>query len=372
MAGNGALTKAKAAKYDEFYTQLSDIENELVHYTNDPDHQGTVAGNQFAGQHVYCNCDDPEWSNFYRYFVMNFHRLGLASLTTTHYDADKSTYKIEVNSADEAAYAMKAYEANEPLGSLHLATKLHGNGDFRNAESIELLERSDIVVTNPPFSLFREYIRQLVDYEKRFIVIGNMNAITYKEIFALIKANRIWLGKQSESKTMLFGVKPEYGQWLLDNKREETAYRIIDGVVMAKLRNACWFTNLTTDKRTDMPIPYQTYAEGLAKGMYPKYDNYDAIEVSRVADIPSDYDGVMGVPITFLYKWAPNIPISDIIEPRAESREPRAESVRNRRTIQNACRKYRCPDELHGHKWISAPVRRPIRIAMRRNVQAGL
>lgn len=303
--GNRSLTQAKKVKYDEFYTRLSEIELELAHYTRNENLGGTPAGNQFEGKVVYCNCDDPDSSNFFRYFAMNFDYLGLAGLITTHYEPEQATYKIEVASTADAEYAIQAYESDVPVAENRLVTPLEGNGDFRNKESIELLKRCDIVVTNPPFSLFREYLAQLIEYDKKFLIIGNTNAFTYKETFALVKAGKVWTGKRSSSKEMLFGVTPDYAEWLVENKKQGNAYKIVDGTVYFRLKSGCWFTNLVVDKREDMPIPYQTYAEGVAKGLYPRYDNYDGIEVSKIVDIPSDWDGVMGVPITFLEKWVP-------------------------------------------------------------------
>ncbi|WP_209561071.1 adenine-specific methyltransferase EcoRI family protein [Frigoribacterium sp. PvP032] len=306
--GNRTLTRAKSVKYDEFYTRLSEVELELAHYTRDENLGGTPAGNQFAGKVVYCNCDDPDSSNFFRYFAMNFEYLGLAGLIATHFYADEATYKIELTSNADAEYAISAYESALPLTENRLVTPLEGNGDFRNPESILLLKRADIVVTNPPFSLFREYLAQLFEYDKKFLIIGNTNAITYKETFALIKAGKLWTGKRSSSKEMLFDVTAEYADWLVANKKHGDAYKIVDGTVCFRLKSGCWFTNLVVDKRADMPIPFQTREEGLAKGLYPTYNNYDAIEVSRVVEIPADYDGVMGVPITFLEKWIPDSP----------------------------------------------------------------
>lgn len=304
--GNRSLTDAKKAKYDEFFTLLPEVETELAHYTRGPDLGGTPAGNQFEGKVVYCNCDDPEWSNFFRYFAMNFGYLGLRGLITTHFDRDMATYKIEIRSPEEAQYAINAYESGLPLEDNALVSPLEGNGDFRNQESIELLERSDIVVTNPPFSLFREYLAQLIHYDKKFLFIGSINAFTYKDTFALIKEGKLWTGKRSSSKEMLFGVTPQYAEWLVENKKQGNAYKIVDGVVYSRQKGTCWFTNLTVDKREDMPIPFMTYEDGVSQGLYPKYDNYEAIEVSRLVNIPAEYDGVMGVPITFIEKWVPD------------------------------------------------------------------
>lgn len=259
-ARNSNLHKASKAKNDEFYTQLSDIEKELKHYKE-----------HFKGKVVFCNCDDPKWSNFYKFFALNFKEFGLKKLITTHFDKDKPTYKLIIDE-DNYKEVMSDDKKPEPI-------PLEQNGDFRSPESIELLKEADIVVTNPPFSLFREYIAQLVEYDKKFIVIGSQNAITYKEIFKLIKNNQLWLGCTLPKEF----IKP-------------------DGSIQ-KFGNIAWFTSLSHKKRNEEIILYKTY-EG-NESDYPKYDNYDAIEVSKTKDIPMDYDGVMGVPITFLDKYNP-------------------------------------------------------------------
>lgn len=251
---NSSLHAAKRAKNDEFYTRLTDIEKELLHYKP-----------HFKGKVVFCNCDDPDWSGFWKFFTAKFHQLGLAKVMATHYDRGVPSYKIEYDGVGDPKDAKK--------------TPLLGDGDFRSEECIELLREADIVVTNPPFSLFREYVGQLVEYEKQFLIIGNNNAITYKEIFKHIKENRLWLG-----------VSPRSMQ-----------FRQPDGSL--KDVNACWFTNLPHHRRNEELILFRTYAGN--EHNYPKYDNYDAIEVSKVVDIPCDYEGVMGVPITFLDKYNP-------------------------------------------------------------------
>lgn len=260
--GNKNLRKAKKEKNDEFYTQITDIEKELKHYKE-----------QFKDKIIFCNCDDPEYSNFWRYFQLNFNHLGLKKLISTHYDDEKSTYKLE-------------YDGKEKV-----TTQLKQNGDFRSPEAIEILKEADIVVTNPPFSLFREYMAQLMEYEKDFLIIGNMNAITYKEVFPLLKDNKVWLGYNSGA--FKFEVPDSY------NKKNIEIGE--DGKKYAKLGNITWFTNLDVKKRHEKLILYKTYNPE----EYPKYDNYDAIEVNRVANIPMDYDGVMGVPITFMDKYNP-------------------------------------------------------------------
>lgn len=248
------LNAAKRNKNDEFYTQLTDIENELRHYK---DH--------FEGKVVYLNCDDPQESNFWMYFYLNFEFLGLRKLISTHYDDIGPTYKLEYLGRDV-----------NPEGAVR--TELEENGDFRSNEAIELLRESDIVVTNPPFSLFREYIAQIMDHEKQFLVVGNFNAITYKEIFPLIKDVRVWVGVSPRS----------------------MKFRVPDGSL--KVVNATWFTNLDHTKRHEEQILYCTYTPE----KYPRYDDHDAINVDRVKDIPEDYDGIMGVPITFLADFNPD------------------------------------------------------------------
>lgn len=251
MAGNDSLIAARFAKGDEFYTQLSDIERELVHYR---DH--------FQGKVVYCNCDNYKESNFFKYFRRNFVALGLKRLVTSHFGAG------------EVAYALSL----ELGGSGKLVASravLRGGGDFRSEECVALLERSDIVVSNPPFSLFREYISQLAEHAKQFLIIGNMIAVTYREFFPLIRDNLVWLGVSPRS-----------------------MYFITPGNELVSV-NAVWFTNLSHSHRNKLLPLTSSYCPD----QYPTYDNYDAIEVSRVVSIPKDYDGVMGVPITFLSKY---------------------------------------------------------------------
>ena len=265
------LSNAKKAKNDEFYTQLSDIENELKHYKS-----------HFAGKVVYCNCDDARKSNFFRFFQKKFNDYGLKKLVTTSYNEEGHgsvlVYEGDTNSNGKL-------DDNEVKVS-----ELKGNGDFRSEECIELLKEADIVVTNPPFSLFREYIATLVQYNKKFLVIGNQNAITYKEIFPLIKENKLWTGNNM---VKTFRV-PQ-----VTNKNCEV---LPNGDIIAKFGSICWFTNLDIKKRHEEIILYKSYNEE----EFPKYDNYDAIEVSKVCEIPKDYDGVMGVPITFLYRYNPS------------------------------------------------------------------
>ncbi|MGP6177848.1 adenine-specific methyltransferase EcoRI family protein [Microbacterium sp. A196] len=282
---NSNLSAAKTAKEDEFYTQLSDIERELKHYKK-----------HFEGKVVYLNCDDPRVSNFFHYFSYNFEKLKLKKLIATCYK-NQDVDLFSQNDAEEAIYL--EYEGDKSGNGVpdleEIGIKpLKGNGDFRSAESIELLKQADIVITNPPFSLFRQYIAQLMKYEKQFLIVGNQNAISYKEIFALIKSNKLWLGNHNGD--MSFKV-PDYYE-----PRATRFWVDEDGQKWRSLGNACWFTNLDFSKRHEDLILYKTYAAE----EYPTYDNYDAIEVSKVADIPADYDGVMGVPLTFLGQYNPD------------------------------------------------------------------
>ncbi len=271
MAKNNNLHAAKKAANDEFYTRIEDIENELRHYK---DH--------FKNKIIFCNCDDPEESNFWKYFELNFEFLELKKLISTHYNATEPSYKLElIGDIDGDGKVTK--------GDI-IKTPLKQNGDFRSPECVEILKEADIVVTNPPFSLFREYIAQLVEYNKKFIILGNNNAITYKEIFPLIKENRLWLGYNS-NKTMEFKVPEGYK---FSREDENGKY--------GKVPAISWFTNLETKKRKEDLLLYKKYN---AKD-YPKYDNYDAINVDKVKDIPMDYYGVLGVPITFLDSYNPN------------------------------------------------------------------
>lgn len=302
------LQKAKQAKKDEFYTQLKDIEDELKHYKE-----------QFKGKTVYCNCDDPFESNFFKYFVLNFKHLGLKSLITTSYkpspidetqlalagigesvvvSSAKGRPKVEakrfiINDVgdinNDGSYDLKDVAKQLQANEHNEWALLEGDGDFRSPECVELLKQADIVVTNPPFSLFREYLAQLVEHNKKFLIIGNKNAITYKEVFKLIKENKLWLGYRNINSDMWFEV-PE------GDKYE----KVVDGKRVKHIM-ACWFTSLDTTKRHEEFVMYRKYTPE----QYPTYDNYDAINVDVVADIPMDYAGAMGVPITFLDKYNP-------------------------------------------------------------------
>lgn len=291
MSGNKSLHAANRAKNDEFYTELADIDKELRHYKH-----------HFKNKTVYCNCDDPRVSNFFHYFSHNFETLGLKKLMATCYKSQAADL-FSQNDSEQAVYLIYEGDKNGnrvPDPSEIQVLPLKGDGDFRSEECIALLKQADIVVTNPPFSLFREYVAQLVEYDKKFLIIGNKNAITYKEIFPLIKDDKMWLGVTPMGTDMLFGVPEHYAETLVQTKKSGSSYRIIDGEVKARAQ-ACWFTNLDHDKRHEELILYKRYTPE----EYPRYDNYDAIEVSKVAEIPCDFDGAMGVPITFLDKHNP-------------------------------------------------------------------
>ena len=318
MAGNSNLHDSARNKQDEFYTQLSLIEKELKHYRS-----------FFAGKTVLCNCDDPYESNFFKYFAMNFNTLRLKKLVTTCYatspvvgdefeyyvdnagqlafvpDTDttplvcstRRPYRVEItevtdeNNDGRADLADVEYLMRNRKNTM---TLLNGDGDFRSPECVELLREADVVVTNPPFSLFREYITLLEEYRKYFIIIGNMNAVTYKEIFPMIAENRLWLGYNSGH--FWFKVPDSYEIKKTDFKIDE------HGKKWRRMGNICWFTNVDIEKRHEnMPL-FRNYSPEL----YPKYDNYDAINVDRTVDIPCDYYGVMGVPITFLSQYNPD------------------------------------------------------------------
>ena len=280
---NNNLKKAKAGKNDEFYTELTDIEKELRHYK---DH--------FKGKTVFCNCDDPRVSNFFHYFSHKFEDLELKKLITTCYKNQERDL-FSTNKSESAIWLEYNGDKNgdrvpnpEEIG-IH---KLKGDGDFRSPESISLLTQADIIVTNPPFSLFREYVAQLIEHDKKFIIVGHQNALTYKEIFPLIKENKVWLGYGFNGGAAHF-INTQYEDYATAGNHKEGKIRV-SGVH--------WFTNLDTRKRHEDLILYKTYN----KKEFPTYDNYDAIEVSKTKDIPMDYKGVMGVPITFMDKYNPD------------------------------------------------------------------
>lgn len=296
MAGNIALNKASKEKNDEFYTQLADIEEELKHYKK-----------HFLGKTVLCNCDDPYESNFFKYFAMNFNHLGLKKLIATCYDSspivgeqlslfpDKRPYMIQITEVidENGDGAIDLTDVEYLLKNKKNTTRKLKNGDFRSDECVKVLQEADIVVTNPPFSLFREYIAQLLEHEKKFIIIGSQNAITYKEIFPLLKDNVIWLGIGFKGGNAYFAV-PQSGSYAKGVYDEKTG--------LVKFRNCCWLTNLDHQKRHEELDLYKRYTTE----EYPRYDNYDAINVDKTADIPEDYYGIMGVPLTFLDKYNPD------------------------------------------------------------------
>lgn len=309
MAGNKNLHAANKAKKDEFYTQIDDIAAELHHYSQ-----------HFNGKTVLCNCDDPYESNFFKYFALNFNQLGLKKLIATCYDGspvantqlsltifepDGTTHSDTASVKTRVPHKIVITEVTDVNGDgavdltdveylikndKNVLTTLNGNGDFRSKECIELLKEADIVVTNPPFSLFREYVAQLIQYEKKFIIVGHQNAITYKEIFPLIKDNKIWLG---------YGFKGGAAHFYSIYEDVATAGNHKTGMI--RVSGVNWFTNLEIPKRHEMLDLYKVYTPD----EYPHYDNYDAINVDKTSDIPLGYDGVMGVPITFLDKYNP-------------------------------------------------------------------
>ena len=283
---NNNLKKAKSGKNDEFYTQLSDIEKEIKHYKQ-----------HFKGKVVFCNCDDPRVSNFFHYFSYNFEDLGLKKLIATCYK-NQSSDLFSDNKSEKAIYleytgdknGNRIPDANE-IGIIHLK----GDGDFRSPECVELLKEADIIVTNPPFSLFREYVAQLEEYGKKFILIGNLNAITYRDIFKLIKDNKLWLGQSIHSGDREFQVPEHYPMTAASSRIDAEGKKYI------RVKGVRWFTNLDYQERHEDLILVKIYNE-LA---YIKYENFDAINIDKTKDIPADYKGAMGVPITFLDKFNP-------------------------------------------------------------------
>ena len=284
---NAALNAAAAAKNDEFYTQLPDIEKELAHY---PDH--------FRGKVVYCNCDDPTVSNFFKYFSMKFADLGLKKLITTCYKNQNPGLfsRHDVERAIKLEYDGFRDGERVPNANDIGVTPLKGDGDFRSAECIDILKQADVVVTNPPFSLFREFVAHLIEHGKEFLIVGNVNAISYKEIFPLIRGDRLWLGPSISSGDREFGVPDHYPLTAATHRIDE------DGNKFIRVKGVRWFTNLDHRRRHERMVLYRRYTPG----NYPTYDNYDAIEVGRTKDIPEDYPGAMGVPITFLDKYNPD------------------------------------------------------------------
>ena len=322
---NQGLGAAKAAKRDEFYTQYVDIQKEVEAYLE-------FSEDTFRGKIVYCNCDDPFESNFFKYFAANFERLGIKKLITTSYDGSPiagaqltldvynegngkrqkpKAISVEIDEVKDVngdgatgIEDVKLFLKNNP----HNHRPLKGGGDFRSAECVELLAQADIVVTNPPFSLFRKYVAQLVEHGKKFLIIGNKNAITYKDIFPLIKESRMWVGHTSMSKDLLFDLPEEIAREMKATKKEGSAYKIVDGVVKGRSQSI-WFTNLDHGRRHES-LNLMTMEENLkfsknlkGKAAYDRYENFNAIDVGTYKEIPSDYDGIMGVPVTFLDKY---------------------------------------------------------------------
>ena len=313
MAGNSNLHDSSRNKQDEFYTNLQLIEDELKHYRA-----------HFKGKRVLCNCDDPYESNFFKYFAMSFNSLGLKSLTATCYATSpvvytqldlfgegmtvsrkerkgtqrgKQPYKIVINEVTDVNGDGRIDLADVEWlikNRKNVLTKLKGDGDFRSPECVALLDEADIVVTNPPFSLFREYMALLMEHGKQFLIVGNMNAVTYREIFPLIRDNKVWLGNKSGH--FWFKVPDSYEEKATDFKIDER------GQKWRRMGNICWFTNLDIEKRHEEMTLFRHYSPE----EYPTYDNYDAIEVSKTADIPCDWDGAIGVPITFMSQYNPD------------------------------------------------------------------
>ena len=303
---NKNLHNASKAKKDEFYTQLVDIEKELKHYKS-----------QFRGKIVYCNCDDPFESNFFKYFAANFNAFGLKKLITTSFvkspivggqlplfemkglkPKGKEPFKIEINKVSDSNADGSVGLADVEWLLKHdanVATPLRGTGDFRSEECIGLLKEADIVVTNPPFSLFREYIAQLAEYKKKFLVIGNVNSITYRECFKLIKQNKMWLGASIHSGDREFRVPDDYPLDAASSRVDSDGYKYI------RVKGVRWFTNMDYEERHENLVLYKKYIPE----EYPKYENYDAINVNKTSEIPENYAGAIGVPITFLDKYNP-------------------------------------------------------------------
>jgi hypothetical protein len=307
---NQSLGKARDAKQDEFYTQLGDISNELKHYKG-----------QLRGKTILCNCDDPFESNFFKYFALNFNTFGLKKLIATSYikspivgallplfsieglkPEGKEPYAIEINEvpdhngdgATDLVDVEYLLQHNANTAKSLNGDGIYSGGDFRSQECVKFLKKADIVITNPPFSLFREYMAQLIAYDKQFLIIGSKNSISYKEIFKLIKENKLWLGNGFANGNAYFSTPKDYA-------REFAAGVYDERTGLVKFRNVGWFTNMDNPKRHEKLRLYKKYTPS----EYPRYDNYEAIEVGKVADIPADYPGVMGVPITFLDKYNP-------------------------------------------------------------------
>lgn len=286
-SANKKLRSAKTDKKDEFYTQLSDIDKELRHYKN-----------HFKGKVVLCNCDDPRVSNFFHFFSYNFEKLGLKKLIATCYKSQNIDFFSE-NNSERAIYLEYTGDKNgdnipnpEEIGIV----SFNGDGDFRSPECIELLKQADIVVTNPPFSLFREYVAQLVEYDKKFLIIGNLNALTYRDIFKLVKENKLWFGHSIHSGDREFQVPNDYPLNAAGSRVDESGRKFI------RVKGVRWFTNLDYNERHEDLLLYKKYSDK----EFPKYENFDAINVDKTKDIPMDFAGYIGVPITFIDKFNPD------------------------------------------------------------------
>lgn len=294
---NKNLSKARNRKNDEFYTRLEDITSEMKHYKQ-----------HFSGKVIYCPCDklfNVGRSNFGRYFLGKFHSLGIKKLICTQYNPNgfgiATEYDFEKCGIEWEYNGEKA--DGDFIDESEIDTYfLKGDGSFDSPECREIMKNCDIVITNPPFSLFRKFIAQIMEFNKKFIILGNMNALTYKEVFPLIKENKIWLGYRNLGSDMFFEITDEYKKVIVKEKKEGSGWKEIDGEIMGRVANACWYTNLEHTKRKEKIYLEKTYNPT----DYPKYDNYDAINVNRIEDIPKDYDGIMGVPITYLGKYNPN------------------------------------------------------------------
>ena len=314
--GNRALSGAKKAKQDEFYTQLGDISNELKHYKS-----------QLKGKTILCNCDDPFESNFFKYFALNFNALGLKKLIVTSYKKSpivgtdlplfsmeglkpegKEPYAIEINEvsdlngdgAIDLADVKYLLNHNANTSRSLNGDGIYGAGDFRSRECVVLLKRADIVITNPPFSLFREYVAQLVEHSKQFLIIGSKNALHYQDIFRIIKENKMWVGVTPMGRDMLFSVPSEIAEKMIETGKNGSNYKVVNGEVYGR-SPSIWFTNMDNQKRHEQLPLYKKYTSA----EFPTYDNFDAIEVAKANEIPCDYVGLMGVPDTFLDKYNP-------------------------------------------------------------------
>ena len=320
MADNSTLNSAAKNKNDEFYTQYYDIQRELNCYLDYDE-------NVFKDKTILLPCDDPDWSNFTRFFVANFKRYKMKKLISTSYavnskkvnfqqvlsifETESPQFDATITDSRGKIFTMTEYDSEKfYLDNLHWKY-LEGDGDFRSEEVKKLFAEADVIITNPPFSLFREFLKQIIDFDKKFLVIANKNCITYKEVFPLIKDNKIWSGAMPMGQDLLFQIPKQIEEDFLENFQEGSKYKVVDGKIFGR-SSAVWLTNLEHGRR-HKPLMLMTYARNLRYSKhkiireqgYPKYDNYDAIEVPFTDAIPDDYEGVMGVPITFLDKYCP-------------------------------------------------------------------